>query len=99
MDLDIQGSTVRFEVEANYESIGQQATTFCTTHGPAFGVTQETLGECQQNIQRALEERIVAHLEAEQRKQEEHRVEEEKVAPVPTFQVSMSWCQCHEIKS
>jgi len=62
MDLDIQGRTVRFNVEANYESIGQQATTFCTTYGAEFGVTQESLGECQVNIQRALEERVVAYL-------------------------------------
>ena len=58
MDLDIQGRTVRFNVEANYESIGQQAATFCSTHGAEFGVTQESLGECQQNIQRALEVRF-----------------------------------------
>lgn len=61
-NLDIQGRNVRFEVEATYESIGEQASTFCTTHGAEFGVTAESLAECQQNIQRALEERIVAHL-------------------------------------
>ena len=100
MDLDIQGRTVRFNVEANYESIGEQATTFCTTYGAEFGVTQETLGECEQNIQRALEERVVAYLQTQQQQQTEQTPaapvpQEEAAAAAPTFQVRRPYIVSH----
>ena len=82
--MDIHGNTVRFDVEANYESIGQQAAAFCNNHGPKFGVTQDTLSECQQNIQGALENRIVAYLESQQIPVSSS---EDKAVESPKFQV------------
>ena len=78
MQLPIQGRTVEFQVAANYESIGEQATTFCTTYGSEFGVTQETLPECQLNIQVALENRVIESLGSEQ----QHQRKQVNKAPV-----------------
>lgn len=65
VELDIQGRAVTFNVESNYESIRQQADKFCSMYGADFGVTQDSLPECQRNIQRALEEKVVEQLSQE----------------------------------
>jgi hypothetical protein len=63
VDLDIQGTTVHFEVDAaNPNSVEEQATTFCTQYGPQFGVTDESLPPCITNIQQALERPIASYV-------------------------------------
>lgn len=62
VDLDVQGSTVHFEVDAaNPNSVKEQAVTFCTQYGAQFGVTEETLPQCIDNIHQALERPIASY--------------------------------------
>ena len=92
VDLDIGGRSVQFEIDtAVSSSIGEQATKFCTSYGAEFGVTQETLGECTQNVVQALEGKVAAAVAekgltpvAQQQQQQE--VQEEAV---PSFQVPL----------
>merc|ERR1712091_272431 len=82
--------------EANYESIDRQAVAFCNTYGPEFGVTQESLAECQTNIQRALEEKIVNFYKSQQEDAgaetpptEKNQKSQEQQPADPTFQVNL----------
>ena len=91
MDLSIQGRKVTFEVAANYNSIGEQALTFCTSYGDDFGVTQESLSACRISVERALEERLIAYFQSNQQTEQVQapRVKEPVQEAVdPKFQVT-----------
>lgn len=78
IDLDVDGRSVKFEIDtAVATSVQDQATLFCTTYGAEFGVTQETLGECTQNVVRALQAKLAARVPASQQPGEQ----KQKAAP------------------
>jgi hypothetical protein len=90
VDLDIHGRSVHFEVDAaDPNSVRAQATTFCTQYGAQFGVTEDTLSTCIDNIQQALERPLAAYVaepmeieplgEQQQQQQQEQEPQEEQV--------------------
>jgi hypothetical protein len=59
IDIAYGGSNVNFDIDAsNPDSAHNSANIFCTQYGAQFGVTDETLPLCIQNVQDALEQRI-----------------------------------------
>jgi hypothetical protein len=85
VELNIEGRNVQFEIDtAIATSIDDQAGVFCSNYGAEFGVTQETLADCTQNVKRALQERLTTPSQQQ----------EEQLPAAQVFQVSSVYCSC-----
>ena len=63
VDLDIDGRAIHFEIDLrDPNSVNDQAITFCTQYGEQFGVTEETLSQCTDDVRKALARAVSSYL-------------------------------------